>query len=80
MSSAIYFKGPNMTPDRVMNMRVGKNGRLFKRPRLRDQWVQKLTKSIHVSRMSAASKQEIFQWAKNTVVDKDVYLRLTKNT
>ncbi len=80
MSSAIYFKGPNMTPDRVMNMRVGKNGRLFKHPRLRDQWVWKLTKSIHVSRISAASKQEIFQWAKNTVVDKDVYLRLTKNT
>jgi hypothetical protein len=25
-----------MTPDRVMNMRVGKNGRLFKRPKLRD--------------------------------------------
>ena len=39
MSSAIYFKGPNMTPDRVMNMRVGRNGRLFKCPRLIDQWV-----------------------------------------
>jgi hypothetical protein len=60
ISSAIYFKGANMTPDRIMNMRAGKNGRLFKRPRLRDQWVQKLTKNIHLSGMSAASKQNIF--------------------
>ena len=69
-----------MTPDRIMNMRVGKNGRLFKRPRLRDQWVRKLTNNIHLSGMSATSKQEIFLWAKNTVVDKHVYLGLTKNT
>jgi hypothetical protein len=63
-----------------MNMRVGKNGRLFKRPRLRDQWVQKLTNNIHHSGMSAASKEDILLWAKNTVVDKHVYLALTKNT
>ncbi len=80
MSSAIYFKGANMTPDRVMNMRVGKNGRPFKRPRLRDQWVRKLTKNIHCSGMSAALKNDIFIWAKNTAVDKNVYLGLTKNT
>jgi GTPase SAR1 family protein len=78
MSSAIYFKGANMSPDRAMNMRVGKNGRLFKRPRLRDQWVQKLTKHIHPSGMSEAEKQNIFHWAKNTVVHKDVYYGLTK--
>jgi hypothetical protein len=30
--------------------------------------------------MSAASKQDIFLWAKKTVVDKHVYLGLTKNT
>jgi hypothetical protein len=80
MSSAIYFKGANMTPDRVMNMRVGKNGRLFKRPCLRDQWVRKLTKNIHVSGMSPAEKEEIFHWAKTTVVDEHVYFGLTKST
>jgi ATP-dependent exoDNAse (exonuclease V) alpha subunit len=79
MSSAIYFKGANMTPDRVMNMRVGKNGRLFKRPRLRDQWVRKLNKNMHVSGLNAASKQDIFIWAKNTVVPKNVYCGLTKS-
>jgi GTPase SAR1 family protein len=80
MSSAIYFKGANMSPDRVMNMRVGKNGRLFKRPKLRDQWVRKLMKNIHTSGMSGPEKQDIFQWAKNTVVHKDVYSGLTKYT
>jgi hypothetical protein len=80
ISSAIYFKGPNMTPDHIMNMRVGKNGRLCKCPRLRDQWVQKLTNNIHLSGMSAASKQDIFPRVEMTVVDKHVYLGLTKNT
>ena len=79
MSSAIYFTGTNMTPERVMNITSGAQNRQFKRPRLRNAWVKLLNSNTHDSNLTLAEQDEILRWADSTIIPQPIYDRLTMN-
>jgi hypothetical protein len=77
MSSAIYFTGENMTPDRILNITKGANNHEFKRVVLRNQWVRFLNEHIQKSRMSDTEKNNILLWSKNFTIDPAFYRHIT---
>jgi hypothetical protein len=77
MSSAIYFTGENMTPDRILNITKGANNHEFKRVVLRNQWVRFLNEHIQKSRMSDKEKNNILLWSKNFTIDQAFYRKIT---
>ena len=77
MSSAIYFTGENMKPDRILNITKGVNNHEFKRVVLRNKWVRHLNKHIHTSGMSHAEKMDIISWSKNTIINPQLYNLIT---
>jgi GTPase SAR1 family protein len=77
MSSAIYFTGENMTPDRILNITKGANNQHFKRVNLRNQWVRLLNESVETSGMSESEIMEVLSWTKNTVIHLALYEKMT---
>jgi hypothetical protein len=77
MSSAIYFTGENMKPDRILNISKGVNNHEFKRVMLRNKWVRHLNQHIHTSGMSYAQKMNTITWSKSTIIDPELYKLMT---
>ncbi len=77
MSSAIYFTGENMKPDRILNISKGVNNHEFKRVMLRNKWVRHLNQHIHTSGMSYAQKMNSITWSKSTIIDPELYKLMT---
>ena len=62
-SSAIYFIGNNMTPDRIMDITHAKKGELYFFAFLRNCFVSYLKTHMHTARLTTLQQQEIFEWA-----------------
>jgi hypothetical protein len=77
MSSAIYFTGDNMTPERILNITKGANNHHFKRVTLRNQWVGLLNQNIQTSGISDSEKMDLLSWSKTTFIDHALYQKLT---
>jgi GTPase SAR1 family protein len=77
MSSAIYFTGENMTPDRILNITKGANKHEFKRVVLRHKWVRFLNDHVQTSRISDSEKTKILLWSKNFTIDPAFYRTIT---
>ena len=69
LSSAIYFDGPHFCRSRFENLTMGANKALYKKARLRKEWVaflNKNTTSCH--RWTDEKMIELFNWANNTTI------------
>jgi hypothetical protein len=77
MSSALYFTGEHMKPDRILNIAKGAIGKLFRKVFLRNQWVEFLNQHLRSSGLSSKNKQSLFIWANSTVIISSVYNKLT---
>jgi hypothetical protein len=77
MSSAIYFTGENMSPDRILNITKGANNQYFKRVQLRNQWVHLLNEHVQTSGMSESEIMDVLSWSKNTIIANAQYQKMT---
>lgn len=73
MTSALYFVGPNMKKSRVMNLTIGKNGKTFKKVKLRQAFVEHLQKNTVKPTFTIYQRQHLFSWAKNTTFSQQDY-------
>jgi hypothetical protein len=66
LTSSLFFDGPNLCPDRIMNITTKSDGSgYYKKVQLRQQWVRLLHQNtLHLSFSSAASRR-LFNWADN---------------
>jgi hypothetical protein len=73
MSSALYFTGEHMKPDRILNITKGANGKLFRKVFLHNRWVEFLNQHLRSSGLSSEGKQSLFIWADSTVLSSSIY-------
>jgi hypothetical protein len=74
LTSAIFFYGDNMRPDRVMNITKAKTGYLFRKAALRKLWVANLQHNRHNSGMSDVVRTAIFEHSKNKTINVRAFL------
>ena len=77
MTSAIYFTGENMTPERILNITKGANTKHFKHVMLRNIWVGLLNCQVQYYGMTEAEKNDVLSWSKNTIIDQALYQKIT---
>lgn len=63
-SSAIYFTGPNMTTDRVINITQNKKGFMYAMAAKRKLYVEYLHQHEHNSNLNTNDKTEILKWTR----------------
>ena len=63
-TSAIFFTGSNMTPNRIMNITKNCYNKFFQTVLKRDKWVRRF--HIHSSSINTDDQQALFNWAENT--------------
>ena len=62
-SSAIYFIGDNMTPERILDITHNKKGELYHNAFLRNRFVTYLKAHMHTSWLTTTQKERILKWA-----------------
>ncbi len=69
MSSAVYFIGKNMNPQRIRNLTLSADGRTpYKNVEKRTAWVEYLQRNAHGSNFSNNYILELFKWIETTRV------------
>jgi PIF1-like helicase len=72
LSSAIYFDGNNFTVDRFKDLTIGSNGVMYKKAKLRKDWVQYLRNNeVRKGRISEDEMNDLFQWIKGNSFTSD---------
>jgi hypothetical protein len=66
MSSAIFFSGKNMVPERVKNITTDKQGKKYKKVVRRERWVDYLSMYTHRHTTSLEEQDQLFDWVVRT--------------
>jgi hypothetical protein len=67
LSSAIYFDGPDFSSDRIANLTKDKTGKLYKKARLREDWVNYMhDNSLAQKQKSKDEMESLFNWIRTT--------------
>jgi len=74
-SSAIYFTGPNMNTQRVMNTTKTEKGHLYAMAEKREQFVNYLHDHEHDSHMDKADQKDILDWTRTMMVTPSTFQR-----
>jgi hypothetical protein len=67
-NSALYWDGPNMSPNRCMNLTLDSKGNIYKKVQLRNEWVKLLKSRPRLPAMTEDEKQKMIEWATNTKI------------
>ena len=66
-TSAIFFDGNNITPERIMNLHLTANGRLYKKIKMRKDWIQILKQNLVQTTDHIENEQRIISWYRNYI-------------
>jgi hypothetical protein len=71
LSSALYFTGKNMNPERIRNITKGYNGYKYTKILKSEQWVRYLERNTHQKPASKQEQEKLFAWIVNTRITLD---------
>jgi hypothetical protein len=71
LSSALFFTGKNMNPERIRNITKGRNGYKYTKILKREQWVRYLEKNTHQHTTTKKEQEQLFTWIKDTRITQD---------
>jgi hypothetical protein len=66
LSSAFYFTGKNINPERIRNITKGYNGYKYTKILKREQWVRYLERNRHQKPTSKQDQEKLFAWIVNS--------------
>ena len=62
MNSAIYFTGPDITEERLINMTKTKTGQTTMQIQRRTKWIQLLEQNTHGTKLNSKEEKQIESW------------------
>lgn len=71
LSSALFFTGKNMNPERIRNLTKGCTGQTYTKILKREQWVRYLEKHTHQHTTTKEVQEILFTWVDNTRITTD---------
>ena len=71
LSSALYFTGKYMNPERIRNITKGYNGYKYTKILKSEQWVRYLERNTHQKPASKQEQEKLFAWIVNTRITPD---------
>jgi hypothetical protein len=71
LSSALYFTGKNMNPERIRNITKGYKGYKYTKILKREQWVRYLERNTHQKPTSKQEQEKLFAWIVKTRINPD---------
>ncbi len=66
LSSALFFSGKNMNPERIRKITKGCNGFKYTKILTRERWVRYLETNTHNQLTSKEKQEKLFSWVANT--------------
>jgi hypothetical protein len=71
LSSALFFTGKNMNPERIRNITKGCNAYKYTKILKREKWVRYLERNTHQHSTTKDEQDKLFNWVINTRITTD---------